>query len=85
MAVAEKAEAEKFYSKLEKGLELLEGIGDTHAAFQQTHLVGTRLGDTPMERVIRDSAELAVEMCIRDRLWTPAVTMALLPLPPVKA
>ena len=26
MAVAEKAEAEKFYSKLEKGLELLEGL-----------------------------------------------------------
>ena len=33
---------------------------DAHAAFQQTHLVGTRLGNTHMERIIRDSAELAV-------------------------
>ncbi len=31
MAVAEKAEAEKFYSKLEKGLELLEGLDGCEA------------------------------------------------------
>ena len=45
MAVAEKAEAEKFYSKLEKGLELLEGL-DGCEAFTLLQLDADNTGAT---------------------------------------
>ena len=45
MAVAEKAEAEKFYSKLEKGLELLEGL-DGCEAFTLLRLDADNTGAT---------------------------------------
>ena len=45
MAVAEKAEAEKFYSKLEKGLELLEGL-DGCEAFTLLELDADNTGAT---------------------------------------
>ena len=45
MAVAEKADAEKFYSKLEKGLELLEGL-DGCEAFTLLRLDADNTGAT---------------------------------------
>ncbi|MBS6541539.1 MAG: homoserine kinase, partial [Faecalibacterium prausnitzii] len=45
MAVAEKANAEKFYSKLEKGLELLEGL-DGCEAFTLLRLDADNTGAT---------------------------------------
>ena len=45
MAVAEKAEAEKFSSKLEKGLELLEGL-DGCEAFTLLQLDADNTGAT---------------------------------------
>ena len=45
MAVAEKVEAEKFYSKLEKGLELLEGL-DGCEAFTLLQLDADNTGAT---------------------------------------
>ena len=45
MAVAEKADAEKFYTKLEKGLELLEGL-DGCEAFTLLRLDADNTGAT---------------------------------------
>ena len=39
---------------------LQQHAADAHAAFQQTHLVGTGFGDAHMKRVVSDGAELAV-------------------------
>ena len=53
MAVAEKAEAEKFYSKLEKGLELLEGL-DGCEAFTLLRLDADNTGATWNDKWVRE-------------------------------